>query len=181
MNWAAEEFGTLDLGDARLNRRVVRLSERLAEKPTASLPGACRGWAETQAAYRLLAQEHLDWRDLLAPHWACTHTRMQTEAVVLCIADTTELDFHGQQTAGLGPLSYEAQRGLYLHVTYAVSAEREPLGVLDGWMWARDLKGANGKRPPAVKESARWIEGYERLAEQAPSLPDGKSRCSSTS
>ena len=139
MSWAAEEFGTLDLGNARLNRRVVRLSERLAEKPTASLPGACRGWAETQAAYRLLAQEHLDWRDLLAPHWACTQTRMQAEAVVLCIADTTELDFHGQQTAGLGPLSYEAQRGLYLHVTYAVSAEREPLGVLDGWMQGKRI------------------------------------------
>ena len=172
MSWAEEEFGMLDLGDARLNRRVVCLSERLAEKPTASLPGACRGWAETQAAYRLLAQEHLDWRDLLAPHWACTQTRMQAEAVVLCIADTTELDFNGQKTTGLGPLSYEAQRGLYLHVSYAVSAEREPLGVLDAWMWAREPKGADGKRPPSVKESARWIEGYERLAEQAPSLPD---------
>ena len=118
MGWAEEEFGMLDLGDARLNRRVVCLSERLAEKPTASLPGACRGWAETQAAYRLLAQEHLDWRDLLAPHWACTQTRMQAEPVVLCIADTTELDFNGQKTTGLEPLSYEAQHGLYLHVSY---------------------------------------------------------------
>ncbi len=170
MSWAEEEFNSLDLGDARLNRRVVRLSERLADKPTASLPGACRGWAETQGAYRLLAQEQVDWRDLLAPHWACTHTRMQADDVVLCIADTTVLDFHGQQTAGLGPLSYEAQRGLYLHVTYAVSAAREPLGVLDAWMWAREPKGANGKRPPTVKESRRWIEGYERLAEQAPGL-----------
>lgn len=170
MSWAEEEFSSLDLGDARLNRRVVRLSERLADKPTASLPGACRGWAETQGAYRLLAQEQVDWRDLLAPHWACTHTRMQADDVVLCIADTTVLDFHGQQTAGLGPLSYEAQRGLYLHVTYAVSAAREPLGVLDAWMWAREPKGANGKRPPTVKESRRWIEGYERLAEQAPGL-----------
>ena len=102
---------------------MVRLSERLAEKPTASLPGACRGWAETQAAYRLLAQERLDWRDLLAPHWDCTQTRMQAEAVVFCIADTTEFDFNGQKTVGLGPLSYEAQRGLNpFHYTHPLPA-----------------------------------------------------------
>jgi hypothetical protein len=38
---------------------------------------------------------------------------------VLCIQDTTGLDFNGQDIAGLGPLSYEAQRGMYLHPTYA--------------------------------------------------------------
>ena len=47
--------------------------------------------------------------------------------VVLCIQDTTELDYNGQQMEGLGPLSYEAQRGMYLHLTYVVTPEREPL------------------------------------------------------
>jgi hypothetical protein len=49
--------------------------------------------------------------------------------VVPCLQDTTELDFNDQQMAGLGPLSYEAQRGLYLHPTYVVTPDREPLGV----------------------------------------------------
>jgi hypothetical protein len=44
------------------------------------------------------------------------------------------LDFHGRQCRGLGPLNDEAQRGMYLHPTYAVSTNREPLGVLDAWM-----------------------------------------------
>jgi len=70
MSWAAEEFKHIDLGDKRLNQRAIRLAERLAEKPTASIPGACGGWAETQAAYRFLAQDEMDWRDILAPHWA---------------------------------------------------------------------------------------------------------------
>ena len=43
--------------------------------------------------------------------------------VVLCLHDTTELDFSGQTIEGLGPLSYEAQRGMYLHPTYAVSTD----------------------------------------------------------
>ncbi|MGX9692488.1 transposase [Achromobacter anxifer] len=54
MGWAQERFGTLDLGDERLNGRAVLLAERLASKPTERIPGACHGWAETQAAYRFL-------------------------------------------------------------------------------------------------------------------------------
>jgi hypothetical protein len=74
------------------------------------------------------------------------------------------------EARGLGPLSYEAQRGMYVHPTYAVSTAREPLGILDVWMWARELRDTNGKRG-GPKESLRWIEGYERLAELAPRLP----------
>ena len=85
-------------------------------------------------------------------------TRMAAHEVVLCIQDTTELDFNGQQATGLGPLSYEVQRGRYAHPTYAVSTSREPLGVLDAWMWARESVAADGTRP-GVKESLRWIEG----------------------
>lgn len=95
---------------------------------------------------------------------------MGAHAVVLCIQDTTELDFNGQEIAGLGPLSYEAQRGMYLHPTYAVTPEREPLGMLDAWMWAREKRGKDGVRP-GLKESRRWVEGYERIAEQAAQLP----------
>ena len=33
-------------------------------------------------------------------------------------------------------------------------------------MWAREPKDANGQRP-GIKESTRWVEGYERVAELA--------------
>ncbi|NMQ19097.1 IS4 family transposase, partial [Candidatus Competibacter phosphatis] len=49
------------MGDARLNRRLVRMAERLGAQPNASIPVACNGWAETQAAYRLLAHEAVTW------------------------------------------------------------------------------------------------------------------------
>jgi hypothetical protein len=96
---------------------------------------------------------------------------MVEHPVVLCLQDTTELDFNGQGIAGLGPLSYEAQRGLYLHPTYAVSPTREPLGVLDAWMWAREPKAPDGTRP-GITESVRWSEGYARVAELAAELPE---------
>ena len=75
---------------------------------------------------------------ILEPHWRRTQARMGEHAVVLCLQDTTELDFNGQRARGLGPLSHEAQRGMYLPPTYAVTPAREPLGVLDAWMWARE-------------------------------------------
>jgi hypothetical protein len=83
----------------------------------------------------------------------------------------TELDFNGQEADGLGPLNYEARRGMYLHPTYAVTPGREPLGVLDAWMWARERRDADGARH-GQKESARWIEGYERVAEMAAKMVD---------
>ena len=170
--WAAQELSGIDLGDARLNKRSVILLDRQADKPTASIPNACNGWAQTQAAYRFLAQEEIGWEDISAPHFACTHERMQNRPVVLCLQDTTELDFNGQEIGGLGTLSYAAQRGMYLHPIYAVSPEREPPGVLDAWMWVRDAtKKASRSLAAGAKESCRWVEGYQRLAEQAPSLP----------
>lgn len=170
MGWAAEELKTIDLGDQRLNKRTVRLAERLAANPTSSIPQACGGWAETQAAYRLLAQDEIGWEDILRPHWESARQRIAAHPVVLCLQDTTELDFNGQRIAGLGPLSYEAQRGIYVHPTYAVSPQREPLGVLDAWMWAREQRDAQGRRGGPA-ESTRWIEGYERIAELAAQLP----------
>lgn len=38
MSWAKDEFRGIDLGDARRDRRAVQLVERLAERPTASIP-----------------------------------------------------------------------------------------------------------------------------------------------
>lgn len=106
----------------------------------------------------------------MSPHWSKTQERMSREPVVLCLQDTTELNFNGQGALGLGPLSYETQRGMYLHPTYAVTPDREPLGIVDAWMWARQKKDASGIRG-GPKESLRWIEGYERVAEMAQDLP----------
>lgn len=45
------------------------------------------------------------WEGVLTPHWARTVERMSAHRVVLCIQDTTELDFNGREIAGLGPLN----------------------------------------------------------------------------
>ena len=144
--------------------------ERFTANPTANIPMACHSWGETCAACRFLSNPDVEWQDIMAPHRKQTQKRMSAYPVVLCLQDTTELDFNGQEAAGLGPLNYEARRGMYVHPTYAVTPEREPLGVLDAWMWAREERDKDGVRH-GQKESTRWIEGYERVAEMAADMP----------
>ena len=113
--------GRCGSGDERVNRRRVCLAEALSADPTASIPQACQGWAETQAAYRFFGREALDGRAILQPQWACTEARMRACPRVLCPQDATELDFTPPPgIAGLGRLSYEHRQGLYLHPTLAL-------------------------------------------------------------
>lgn len=87
--------------------------ERLAADPTASVPKACNGWGETMAAYRFFDNAGVDWRAIVEPHWQQTQQRMGEQKNVLCLQDTTELDFNGQQARCFGPLTFEGRRGMY--------------------------------------------------------------------
>lgn len=161
-------IGDVELGDARRTKRLVRLVESLWAHPTGSIPVASGGFAQTKAAYRLVDNPTLEWRELLEVHTHRTVERMQGHEVVLCIQDTTELDFTSQPgIAGLGRLSYEAQHGVYVHPTLVVTPQGLALGVVDAWLWARKPKGT-----VAVKESVRWVEGYESVADLAEQAPD---------
>ena len=168
MSWAQAEFHDLELGDARRTQRLIKLVDDLSAQPTGSIPLACTGWAETKAAYRLLDNPATEWREILEVHTTRTVERMVGQPVVLCIQDTTGLDFTSQPgIAGLGRLSYEAQHGMYVHPTLAVTPAGVALGVVDAWMWARKPKDQ-----PDVKESRRWVEGYEIVADWAATVPD---------
>jgi hypothetical protein len=131
-NWAAREMASVNLGDQRLNRRAAGVLGMLGAKPTVSIPAACKGWAETQAAYRFFAQERVTVQEILAPHSECTLERARRHPVVLAIQDTSELDYTDQSAiAGLGPLTYANQHGLHIHPTLMITPERVPLGVFD--------------------------------------------------
>ena len=97
MSWAAQEFKDLELGDARRTQRLIKLVDDLSAQPTGSIPLACGGWPETKAAYRLLDNPAVEWHRVPgSPHTQRTIERMAGQPVVLCIQDTTELDFTSQ-------------------------------------------------------------------------------------
>lgn len=70
--------------------------ESMAATPTASVPKACNVRGETMAAYRFFDNASVEWPAILEPHWQQTEQRMAEQAVVLCLQDTTKLDFNVQ-------------------------------------------------------------------------------------
>jgi hypothetical protein len=93
MSWAQAELHDLELGDARRTQRLIKLVDDLSAQPTGSIPLACGGWPETKAAYRLLDNPAVEWREILEVHTTRTVERMAGQPVVLCIQDTTEVGF----------------------------------------------------------------------------------------
>jgi hypothetical protein len=171
------ELQTISLGDQRLNHRAQQLIETLGAKPTQSIPAACNGWDETRAAYRFFDHDRVTAKQVLAPHIVCTEERLREHPRVLCIQDTSELDYTTKKgIAGLGPLNYESRYGMYIHPTLVVTPERVPLGLLGLHTFIRE-PGSLGQdkdplRPLEEKESVRWVDGYARVNEVAETLTD---------
>lgn len=177
MSALAAELAAIDLGDRRLNHRAQRVAEKLGEKPTVSIPAACGGWDETKAAYRLFDHPEVTAEGVLAPHIACTEERLRAHPRVLCVQDTTELDYTSKQDiAGLGPLNDETRRGMYLHPTLALTPERVPLGLLDLYSWVREPGSLGQEKDPSraleEKESVRWVDGFAGVNALAEQLTD---------
>jgi hypothetical protein len=153
--------------------------DRLGEKPTASIPGACKSWAETIAAYRFFKNDSVRVESILTPHRDATIQRIRGQEVVLMIQDTTELDYTGKHDIkDLGCLTSESRKGMLLHSTLAITPQRVCLGVIDGkFLRAGDEPNKtetspHQPRPIEAKESYRWVEGYKLCVDIAEQVTD---------
>ncbi len=174
--WAAKEFQTLDLGDERLNARAASLAARLLEHPASSLPQACRGWAETKAAYRLFDNDEVDPDEILKAHRDATVARIGDLGPerVLVVHDTTTLTYTTHHAVkGMGPIGGPKQTGYFVHSAEAVSLQGVPLGLLAQLRLVREPEQESGetrKVPPQERESQRWIQ---LLLASSRALPSG--------
>lgn len=186
--WAIEEVEAADLGDERLNRRLQMVLSALGERPTASIPLACGGYVETQAAYRFFDNEKVGYEPILAPHSERTMQRIAAEKVALLVQDTSEMDFTRpqQQMTGAGSLDGSSRCGAFVHPLVAFTADGTPLGTCWATMWTRDepleqtrreKEQRRKARPIAEKESQRWLDGLRQAREVAQQVPKVKCVC----
>jgi hypothetical protein len=160
-SWAADELAAVNLGDGRLNRRLVRMVEALSTQPGASVPQAMGNWAATKGAYRFWDQEDVTAAAILAPHQAQSVARVGDQERVLVVQDTTDLDFSTHpNTHGLGQLDNKWVRGLKVHSAMLVSLLGVPLGLIHQQVWARNgpIQKPRRQRATAEKESQRWLD-----------------------
>jgi len=174
MSWSAAEMSSLDLGDTRLDRRCALLLETLAQRPHQSISAASDAWADAVGAYRFFNNKRVTMEKILQAHSEATCQRIAKESVVLCLADTTQLDYTSMpETKGLGTLGLEFQNGLFLHPVLAVTPDRLCLGALDAYMWARphDARVRKQRKKKGDSESYRWIHGYKQICATAHKMP----------
>lgn len=176
------EFEGVELEDARLERRLALLVERVAANPHESFPVVMKSGAEREALYRFLSNDQVTLHRLIAGHVRETHERMGRDPVVRVVHDTTALIYKGERE-GLGPIKHRG-RGFFAHCALAVSADERsrPLGVLDVSCYVNPGDGSLSKltkaqqtkrlrsMPREAKQSSRW----EALAASVSSnLPSG--------
>ncbi len=172
-DWAEEELGEAEIGDLRLNKRLLTMAQAFYARPQANIPQACQTRAETKAAYRFLDHPETSIEAILRSHRQATVARMSREKVILAVQDTTSLNYSAHPaTENLGPIGYRKDGGigLLVHDTMAFNREATPLGLLDVQCWARDGADFGKKKrrfslPIEEKESNKWLVSFRKVAE----------------
>lgn len=175
-SWADEEFEKVNLGDKRLDSRLIKLCGRFSDAPESPINQACLDWAETKAAYRFFQNDNVEIGQILAAHCRKTAERAREYNTVLALQDTSYFLYTNHpKTEGLGRISIKEGKnvkkiysnGLMVHTCLAVTNTGLPLGLLDQKIFSRKLRKKDRQAKPhdhlpiEVKESYRWLETLE--------------------
>lgn len=189
----ADEFDGVQLGDKRLNKRVVKIATRLGGCPTGSIPAATDGRAEMEGAYRFFDNPKVSPAEVLAPHRGATLGRIRQCQMVVLAQDTSEMDLTRptQQVEGAGPLSSKSRVGSFYHPLVAFTVDKLCLGTVWNKHWVReelhvgrsaeDKRQAKETTPIEEKESMRWLEGIRAARDVAEECPETCCVCVSDS
>ncbi len=162
--WIQEQFANVNINDARLQSRAVKIAQCCAERPEKSLPGRFDDWAGLKAAYRFFSNPKISHQTLQEPHYQEVLEKARfSEELVLFIQDGSELLFNSHPwTHGLGPTADSAGNGLMFHSSlvakYHESKETEVLGLSYQEVWIRPEK----KTVDREKESEVWLRTLEK-------------------
>ena len=177
-DWVKEELKDVDIGDKRLDKRLMMLVSAMAKNPEASIPLACESHAATKAAYRFFDDARVESEDICSSHIQSTAERVKNsdDDVLLVIQDTTDFGFtHHPGVEGLGHLNNTYLKGLKMHSGLAVNQDGVPQGLLHLLIWTRDKKKIGKsvnrrQKKTEEKESIRWLDVVKSVREL---VPDG--------
>ena len=180
--WAQSQFAQARLGDRRRTQRLVRMTSRLAQCPTGTLPQAFPEWKDLKATYRFLDHVEFGPEQLQEPHRQQTLAACRQAGEHLIIEDTTVLDYSAhRRTEQLGFIGDGRGRGILLHSSLAVrvegwSSDEGPQGVALGLLgqksWIRTQRGLRyqhwRQRLSGPHESDRWAKVVDGMGRPGP-------------
>ena len=174
--FGACHFGRANLGDQRLNRRIVRLADEVTGHPGGTLPDKLRQPRDLKAFYRLMNNRRITSPKVLEPHQQQTLERMRAhEGVTLIVHDTTTLDYSTLRSLAseLGQIGEGHGRGYLCHNSLAVAAEsKEVLGLANQILFHRPQvppgETKKQRQQRQTRESRLWKQGSQAVPAPPP-------------
>jgi hypothetical protein len=170
VSWAEQQFGSVRLGDARLDARLVRVAARLAQMPAGNLCRALSNLpAEREAAYRLMENDRLDAAAIARSSHEATGRLCAGLPYVFVAEDASSLkvgDTTGARGTGRIGTTERGGRGFPVVTAIAVSPDGQPLGVCGQAMWAR----APDPAEPECGESEHWLTVMRQVVAAIPGV-----------
>lgn len=172
--WAREEFGQLEVVDARLGVRLRRMARRARERGGGRVSDVfCKG-AERQGAYDLLEGGRVSAPAMVASMAAACVQRSIGAPWVFVPIDGSSIQVvdRGKRTdLGLVGTYTNNGRGLQVVTALAVSAQGTPLGICGQTWWARPTRrrrkrGHSTYRPVEERESRHLVQTIQDVQQR---------------
>lgn len=167
--WALAEMTGAILPDARFlescARNIDRLTRRCGESYSAAL-----GHDGRQSFWRLFNNDKTTVFGLLYGHYMATAKRCEQHQIVIVADDSTAYNYSSHKAlTELGPISDKLNdTGVWAHCALAMTTDGVPLGLLDLYLWTRNLEEF-GKakdrhdREFKDKESFKWVRSMQAV------------------
>jgi hypothetical protein len=176
--WAAEEFGTAELGDSRRTERLVTLAAEAAASRGGVIAKACRTPATREGAFRFVENQAFSAERVIAAATRAGARRCEGNVAIVPVDATSLLltDATGKRGMGAVGSLKSGARGVHVMTALLLTAEGAPLGLGSQHYWVREQRS---KRPEKGlskdvenRETRFWLRAMESsrstLAEQSP-------------
>jgi hypothetical protein len=138
---AQQIFGDADLGDLRLERRLVELSAQSFRAPAGTITTVFTTVAEREAVYRFVENPRARSESVLAAQLRSTARLARGESYILVPVDGSSVTVTDRskvrEVGTVGAYSMRA-RGLIVVSALAVTREGTPVGLAGQKWWSRD-------------------------------------------
>jgi hypothetical protein len=168
--WAREEFGHAQMGNARRTDRLVSMGAAVARNPGGKVSEVMQTDAARQAAYDFLESEQIDPVSIMvAVTLACVLRACQFPYVYVPI-DGSSINLtdtsRGKDFGSIGSRK-SGGRGLKMINSVAVGPSGVPLGLLAQVWWARGSRKTRPHRARKVqdRETRYWLEAIDQSVE----------------
>jgi hypothetical protein len=148
-SFVIQEFGNLNLGDQRLNKRAIEVAKMINKSPQLSFPNAAMGKKdELKAFYRFFQNEKVTDQRLLETHYSNTTLRSnEVKRPVLLVTDSVFMMPAKKNTMdGLKTKGTSENNNLRIHYMIAINASNgDVLGITDLRIIGKNLSNTNIK------------------------------------